>query len=126
MFRAALLVLCVLISTPAWAQTAQPSTNVDARTFRASIAKLKFDTAAAEKPSASVQTVRRVEKMGTGQRIVWTSLAGLGGFFAGAYIGAAIEGDSCNCDDPGLKGAFIGMPVGTAAAAITTWVLTGR
>jgi hypothetical protein len=64
--------------------------------------------------------------MGIGQRVVWTSLAGLGGFFAGGYIGAAIEGDRCNCDDPGLQGALIGFPIGTAAAAITTWVLTGR
>ena len=64
--------------------------------------------------------------MGTGQRILWTSVAGLGGFFAGAYIGAAIEGDRCNCDDPGLQGALIGMPIGTAAAAITTWILTRK
>ena len=64
--------------------------------------------------------------MGTGKRILWTSLAGLGGFFAGGYLGAAIEGDSCNCDDPGLKGFLIGVPIGTAAAAITTWILTGK
>ncbi len=50
--------------------------------------------------------------MGTGERIGWTALAGLGGFFAGGYIGAAIEGDSCQCDDPGLKGALTGMPIG--------------
>ena len=126
MFRAALVVVCVSISTPALAQTAQPSTNVDARTFRASIAAVRFDTASAAKPSASASVLQRSDKMGTGQRIVWTSLAGLGGFFAGAYLGAAIEGDRCQCDDPGLQGALIGMPIGTAAAAITAWALTGR
>ena len=124
MFRAAIVLVSLLVSTPAWAQTAPPP--VDSQTFRRSIAAVRFDTASAEKPSASVPVIRQAGKMGTGQRVAWTALAGLGGFFAGAYIGAAIEGDRCNCDDPGFQGALIGMPIGTAAAAITTWVLTGR
>jgi hypothetical protein len=123
MFRALTVLLCLAISTPALAQTASPP--VDTRTFRASIAAVTFDTTSAAKPAASVQA-RRAGRMGTGSRVAWTALAGLGGFFAGGYIGAAIEGDRCNCDDPGFKGALIGFPVGTAAAAITTWVLTGR
>lgn len=57
------------------------------------------------------------------QRSAWRRVAGaavgaLGGFFAGAYLGAAIEGDSCNCDDPGLKGAVIGGPTGAVAGGI--------
>ena len=124
MTRAALALVCMLASTPALAQTASPP--FDARTFRASVAAVKFDTASAEKASASAPKIRRAAKMGTGERIGWTALAGLGGFFAGGYIGAAIEGDSCQCDDPGLKGALTGMPIGAAAAAITTWVMTGR
>ena len=44
------------------------------------------------------------------------------GLFAGVYlggqVGAAIEGDRCRCDDPGLKGWFIGAPVGGIAGAI--------
>ena len=120
-----LLLLAILLSaTPALAQTSPPLRPVDSRTFRASIDTVKFDTASAEKSSASVRALRRQGKMGTGERIGWTALAGLGGFFAGGYIGAAIEGDRCNCDDPGLKGALTGMPIGAAAAAITTWVLT--
>ena len=124
MFRAAIVLVCLLVSTPAWAQTS--TAPVDSRTFRRSIAAVTFDTTSAEKASASRPLVRQAKKMGTGERIGWTALAGLGGFFAGAYIGAAIEGDRCNCDDPGLQGALIGMPIGTAAAAITTWALTGR
>ena len=124
MFRAAIVLVCLLVSTPAWAQTSTPA--VDSRTFRRSIAAVTFDTTSTEKASASRPLVRQSGKMGTGQRVAWTALAGLGGFFAGAYIGAAIEGDRCNCDDPGFQGALIGMPIGTAAAAITTWVLTGR
>jgi hypothetical protein len=125
MFRIVIALVCLLVSTPAFAQTVSPP--IDGRTLRASIEAVKFDTAPAEKPSASLVAVaRQNDKMGTGQRVFWTSLAGLGGFFAGGYIGAAIEGDGCHCDDPGLKGALIGIPIGTAAAAITTWVLTGR
>ena len=124
MFRAVTVLLCLSVATPALAQTTSPS--VDSRTFRASIAAVTFDTASAGKPSSSAPVRRQAGKMGIGQRIVWTSLAGLGGFFAGGYIGAAIEGDGCHCDDPGLKGALIGIPIGAAAASITTWVVTGR
>jgi hypothetical protein len=28
------------------------------------------------------------------------------------YLGMKIEGDGCRCDDPGLKGYAIGMPIG--------------
>jgi hypothetical protein len=124
MFRAATVLLCMLMATPALAQTATPP--VEARGFRASIGAVKFDTSSAAKPDAAVARRQRSGKRGLGERIGWTALAGLGGFFAGGYIGAAIEGDRCNCDDPGLQGALIGIPIGTAAAAITTWVVTGR
>jgi hypothetical protein len=36
----------------------------------------------------------------------------------GGYLGAAIEGDRCHCDDPGLKGALIGAPIGAVAGGI--------
>jgi hypothetical protein len=29
-----------------------------------------------------------------------------------------IEGNDCNCDDPGLKGALIGAPVGAVAGGV--------
>jgi len=125
MFRSTiLLALCLSVSAPAFAQSATQS--VDIREFRASIAAVRFDAPSGTVGSdAAVARVPRRE-MGTGKRILWTSIAGLGGFFAGGYIGAAIEGDSCNCDDPGFKGFLIGLPIGTAAAAITTWILTGK
>ena len=56
-------------------------------------------------------------------RAVWTVLGALGGGFAGAYVGAAIEGD-CACDDPGVKGAFIGLPVGALAGGLAGFVLS--
>ena len=55
------------------------------------------------------------------QRILWTTAAGAGGFFGGGFLGAAIEGDSCNCDDPGFKGFLIGAPIGAAVGSILGW-----
>ena len=56
------------------------------------------------------------------KRKVFGALVGAaGGFFAGGYLGAAIEGDRCHCDDPGLKGAVIGAPIGAAAGGILGW-----
>jgi hypothetical protein len=49
--------------------------------------------------------------------VVGAAIGGVGGFFGGAYLGAAIEGD-CNCDDPGLRGVLIGAPIGAVAGAI--------
>ena len=40
------------------------------------------------------------------------------GLFAGGFTGAWIEGDSCNCDDPGLMGALIGAPIGAVTGGI--------
>ena len=52
------------------------------------------------------------------RRKVFGAIVGAaGGFFAGAYLGAAIEGD-CNCDDPGLRGAVIGGPIGAATGGV--------
>ena len=61
----------------------------------------------------------------------WTKVAagvlgGLGGFFAGGYIGAAIDGDCGGCDDPGLKGALIGAPIGAAVGATLGVVLASK
>jgi len=50
--------------------------------------------------------------------VAYISIGAVGGFFAGAFLGAAIEGDRCNCDDPGLLGAVIGAPVGAATGGI--------
>ena len=46
------------------------------------------------------------------------AIGATGGLFAGGFLGAAIEGDRCNCDDPGLMGALIGAPVGAVTGGI--------
>lgn len=54
----------------------------------------------------------------TRSKVLGAVVGGVGGFFGGMFLGAAIEGDRCNCDDPGLLGALIGAPVGGVAGGI--------
>jgi hypothetical protein len=53
------------------------------------------------------------------KRIIAGAIAGgVGGFFAAGFLGAHIEGDRCNCDDPGVRGFLIGAPIGAVAGTI--------
>jgi hypothetical protein len=54
----------------------------------------------------------------TSRKVLGGVIGAAAGFFAGAYLGAAIEGQGCACDDPGLQGAMIGAPIGTVAGAV--------
>ena len=54
----------------------------------------------------------------TRRKVFGAIVGGVGGFFGGTFLGAAIEGDRCNCDDPGLVGALIGGPVGAVAGGV--------
>ena len=52
------------------------------------------------------------------KRIIAGAIAGgVGGFFGGGFLGAHIEGDRCNCDDPGVRGFLIGAPIGAVAGS---------
>jgi len=53
------------------------------------------------------------------KRIVTGAIVGgVGGFFAGGFLGAHIEGDRCNCDDPGVRGFLIGARIGAVVGGI--------
>ena len=54
----------------------------------------------------------------TGSKVLGGVIGAVGGFFGGGFLGAAIEGDRCDCDDPGLAGFLIGAPTGAAVGAI--------
>jgi len=56
-------------------------------------------------------------------RITLAAFMGLAGAGIGAELGARLEGD-CHCDDPGMKGALIGMPIGAVAGLALGIALT--
>ena len=68
--------------------------------------------------SASLQSAPSSRKRSVARRILGGALGATGGLFAGGFLGAVIEGDRCNCDDPGLMGALIGAPVGAVTGGI--------
>ena len=65
---------------------------------------------ASTRPGARARSKRRV--------IAGAIIGSVGGFFAGGSLGAHIEGDRCNCDDPGVRGFLIGAPIGAVAGGI--------
>lgn len=60
------------------------------------------------------------------RRVTGAVLGAIGGFWIGAELGAALEGDSCNCDDPGMMGTVIGAPVGAAVGAVLGALVSGK
>lgn len=54
----------------------------------------------------------------TGRKVLGAAIGAVGGFFGGGFLGAAIEGDRCDCDDPGLKGFLVGAPVGAVTGGV--------
>jgi hypothetical protein len=129
MFRSVITaVLIALFFTPPIhandrTQSAAPPS---AASIRQSIAAVRFDADGVQQPplfrgtQSSPSRARKVWKS-----IGWAAALGVGGFFAGAFIGAAIDGD-CDCDDPGWRGFLIGAPVGAVAGAITGAVIGSR
>jgi hypothetical protein len=77
-----------------------------------------IDYGAIPRAGALAQSAPSARRRSTTRKILGGAAGATGGFFAGGYLGAAIEGDRCQCDDPGLKGALIGAPVGAVIGGI--------
>jgi hypothetical protein len=104
---AALVGLMVLPAGPIHAQQVPPKTPTPG--IVRSLEKMDFRTA----PPASIQKPQR----STGRKAVGGLVGAVGGFFAGAFIGAQFTND-CRCDDPGLEGALYGAPLGAIIGAV--------
>jgi hypothetical protein len=76
------------------------------------LAALQSPAAGAVSPGAPSSRRRRAAR-----KTIGAIAGGVGGFFAGGFIGAKLEPD-CRCDDPGFKGFLIGAPIGAAAGAV--------
>lgn len=116
------IVAMALASTLALASVtrADPVPSGVATPIRESVARLTFTAPveARRQPAPQRDSGRLVRK------IIVASTLGFGGFLAGGRIGALIDGDCGGCDDPGLKGALIGAPIGGTIAAIVGWKIT--
>lgn len=83
-------------------------------------------------PRASSARSQRLRPPVTGnrssraRRVAGAVIGVIGGFWLGAEIGAALEGDSCNCDDPGMMGFIVGAPVGAAIGGVLGALLGGK
>jgi hypothetical protein len=78
--------------------------------------RLAIPLGRSSQPSRSNRSERHVRSK---KRIIAGAIAGgVGGFFGGGFLGAHIEGDRCNCDDPGVRGFLIGAPIGAVAGSL--------
>jgi hypothetical protein len=106
----------VEVSQPALALTA-PALLADniVRVTPSIKLNLRLQSAAS---STSTQFAAARRQRSTAQRIATSIFGAVGGFFLGGYTGASIEGQSCECDDPGFKGFVIGAPIGAVVGGI--------
>ena len=113
----ALLVVALSTVTADAEERSMPSRAISPQAIQQALAATPFVFSAARQQTSAPHTVRRV---------VWTSAGAVGGFFAGALIGSEIDRriNDCHCDDPGIKGFFIGMPIGAVAGGVAGWLLS--
>ena len=118
------LTVAVAASSAGAEERIAASRDISPQVIQQAIASAQLDVRPASR-------VRRESKQSatsshTGRRVLWTAVGATGGFFAGGYVGAAIENavSPCGCDDAGLMGALIGMPIGAAAGGITGFLLS--
>jgi len=88
--------------------------------IRDSLSKVDYGRIAGERVTGAFAQTSAASgrKRSVARRVLGGAIGATGGLFAGGYLGAVIEGDRCNCDDPGLMGALIGAPVGAVTGGI--------
>ena len=113
---AVIVVLSLFFANHAGAQALRALTN--AQPIRQSIASIDFNRVASTRQEAPAPKPSNGSQRSIGRKIAGGAIGGVGGFFAGGYIGAAIDGDCGGCDDPGLVGFAIGFPVGGVVGGV--------
>ncbi len=120
----AAVLIAIVITTPASAEPAGAGAAAQRRSLRESVERLRFDDSSRGWSYAPASRASR--KNGTAQKATAAFAIGflgmIGGAFAGGWLDAML-GRDCHSEDPGFKGALIGMPVGAAAGGIVGWRL---
>jgi hypothetical protein len=117
----------LLAAGPAYAQQQTQAPKLDAAAVDRAVKAVRVvDSDKARRAAKDTREAPRMRAAARskGMRALFAAIGGAGGFFGGLFLGAAIEGDRCNCDDPGLTGALIGAPIGAAVGAITGWIIS--
>lgn len=98
--------------------------NTPPLNIRRSLASLDYRAVvvAHETPAPVFQTSPGGHHRSVGRKVAGGAIGALGGFFAGGFLGAKLEGN-CRCDDPGLQGFIIGAPVGAVIGGILGAIL---
>ena len=116
---AIVLISCFLVAPAAFAEP--PTRPIPG--IRASIAHVTFNGTADERSVAVRRSMRTPTSGPTPAQKASAAIAlGFLGMLGGTWLGVKLEGD-CACDDPGLKGAMIGMPVGAVLGGVLGWHL---
>jgi hypothetical protein len=120
---AALTTFSIVLGIPIEAAAQQPRLVLPSSSIRAlpsDLPAIAQETAFSPRVSSQPASVQRSSKAA---RASIVALAAVGGFFGGMYAGALLENAvaPCGCDDPGLKGALIGAPIGAVTAGVLTF-----
>ncbi len=91
--------------------------------IRASIEKVRFRDDGNARRYFVVQQARG--RNTTAQKASAAIALGFLGGLTGGWVGAYLQ-PNCACQDQGLQGALIGMPVGAAVGAVAGWWLASR
>ena len=86
---------------------------------------IRFATEHARQTSSPGSATSTPKVRSAGRKASYAIGLGLAGMFAGGFIGSRFT-QNCNCHDPGLDGALIGIPIGAIAGAVFGAWLGGR
>jgi hypothetical protein len=126
LFGVLMTIATVAAPPPAMAQTARPQVSrVDITSATKSFVAGRTAPRAASPARADASRPAVSAPRPRWQRGLWAALGAFGGFWEGGALGAHLDGTSCGCDDPGLRGFLVGAPIGAITGGSIAWTLTG-
>jgi hypothetical protein len=116
----AFVLVCGFLVAPAVSAEPAAESAKTAPGIRQSIAHVRFEGNPRHGSVTPAYAPRT--NVGTAQKATSAVALGFIGALGGAWLGAKMD-SNCACDDPGMRGAVIGMPIGAALGGIIGWRL---